>query len=150
MKPNFLVFRFTFSYLIYFFLFFFHICFKICIISNIIFFKVLDSTFLIISPLYPFDFHYLSSFVSSAVTFFFAHGVFFYCLFLNKKKLFYYSIVLLFFYLIDFLQPILFSLFLDQPGILNFLFYFIDLFLFWILELSLLPVALFWIKSKYD
>jgi hypothetical protein len=95
-------------------------------------------------------FYYLGPYGFNLLLLIFGHSVLFIGMFKKSIQLFYYLFFVLLFYICNFIIYKFFSHYGDSPGLANLFFYFFDLFVFWILELGLFPIALTFIKSNHD
>ena len=78
------------------------------------------------------------------------HSVLCIGLFNKLNKMFYYLLFVLLLFIFNFVIYKFFGYMEASPGLANFCFYFFDLFVFWILELGLFPIAWTFIKSNHD
>lgn len=77
------------------------------------------------------------------------HSVLFIGLFNKSNTFFYYLLLVFLLFILNYVVYQFFGYYEDSPGLPNLLFYFFDLFVFWILELGLLPIALTFVASKH-
>lgn len=95
-------------------------------------------------------FYYLGPYGFDLLLLIFGHSVLFIGLFKKLIQLFYYLFFVLLLFIFNFFLYNFFGHYEDSPGLANLFFYFFDLFVFWILELGLFPIALTFIKSNHD
>ena len=95
-------------------------------------------------------FYYLGPFGFDLMLLILGHSVLFIGLFNKLIQLFYYLFFVLLLFIFNFILYKFFGNYEDSPGLANLFFYFFDLFVFWILELGLFPIALTFIKSNHD
>lgn len=95
-------------------------------------------------------FYYLGPYGFDLMLLILGHSVLFIGLFKKLMQLFYYLFFVLLLFIFNFFLYKFFGHYEDSPGVANLFFYFFDLFVFWILELGLFPVALTFIKSYHD
>lgn len=95
-------------------------------------------------------FYYLGPYGFDLWLLIFGHSVLFIGLFKKLIHLFYYLFFVLLLFIFNFILYKFFGHYEDSPGLANLFFYFFDLFVFWILELGLFPIALTFIKSNHD
>ena len=95
-------------------------------------------------------FYYLGPYGFDLMLLILGHSVLFIGLFKKLMQLFYYLFFVLLLFTFNFFLYKFFSHYEDSPGLANLFFYFFDLFVFWILELGLFPIALTFIKFNHD
>lgn len=95
-------------------------------------------------------FYYLGPYGFDLLLLIFGHSVLFIGLFKKLIQLFYYLFFVLLLFIFNFFLYNFFGHYEDSPGLANLFFYFFDLFVFWILDLGLFPIALTFIKSNHD
>lgn len=95
-------------------------------------------------------FYYLGPFGFDLMLLILGHSVLFIGLFKKLNQLFYYLFFVLLLIIFNFILYKFFGHLENSPGLANFFFYFFDLFVFWILELGLFPIAWTFIKSNHD
>ena len=95
-------------------------------------------------------FYYLGPYGFDLMLLILGHSVLFIGLFKKLIQLFYYLFFILLLFIFNFFLYKFFGNYEDSPGLANLFFYFFDLFVFWILELGLFPIALTFIKFNHD
>jgi hypothetical protein len=95
-------------------------------------------------------FYYLGPIGFDFVFLILGHSVLYIGLFKKIIHLFCYLFFVLLLFTCKFFLYNFFGHFKDSPGLANLFFYLFDLFVFWILELGLFPIALTFIKSNHD
>jgi len=96
------------------------------------------------------NFYYLGSYGFDLMLFILGHSVLFFGLFGKLNRLFYYLFFILLLYSSKIFLYKFFGHYENSPGLANLFFYFYDLLVFWILELGLFPISLYFVKSSYE
>jgi len=96
------------------------------------------------------NFYYLGPYGFDFMLFILGHSVLFFGLFSKLNRLFYYLFFILLLYLSKIILYKFFGHYENSPGLANLFFYFYDLLVFWILELGLFPISLYFVKSSYE